>query len=179
MSLEKPETIYFLNLMKTITTNTLLLSAAIALSLVSCNKQDDVAPQNQNSSSEMRKTASAINNTKWEFSNYAINKITLTKEQEATIEFSNLMNNKMNVSGRSFINFYAGTVTIDDSKGVFTYFSGMTTLMGGDEATMKLESDFTSNLEKATYFETQGSQLTLYLGEKSNSKTERMLFIKK
>jgi heat shock protein HslJ len=162
--------------MKTIVKKTaLLLSSIVVLALSSCNKQDSVSPP----PSSMRQTASAINNSKWEFSNYTINKVTLKQEQQATIAFSNFVNNKIDVAGKSFLNFYGGTVTIDDVKGILTYSSGLTSLMAGDDTTMKLELDFIRNLEKSTYFEIQNSQLIIYLGDKNNSKTEKMVFFKK
>jgi heat shock protein HslJ len=111
--------------------------------------------------------------------NYSINKLPTSFEKMANIQFNNLITNSVQYSGKSFVNYYGGTLKIDEIKGlIIQENNGFSTKMASDESSMKAEYDYFANLAKTTYFEFSGDRLLLYLGDKTNSKTEIMTFIR-
>lgn len=163
------------------------LAISTAVSLSSCNDNKDIVPKQtvpasylKDNYAKMKQTIVGIENTKWQFDNYKTQKLSNKVVEKATLEISKASGDSFTISGTSFINFYSNTLKIDITKGLIVSKGiGMSTLMAGSEEGMKAEQNYQSNLEKATYFEVNGDKLLIYLGDKTNSQTEVMTFLKK
>ena len=153
---------------------TFVVLLAISLVLTSCSK----AVVSVSPAKAMAKTLTSINDTKWNFVNYSVNKLPTSFEKRANIEFKNLTANSVQYSGRNFVNYYGGTLKVDEAQGLVFQKNAFSTEMASDEASMKAEADFFTNLAKTKFFEISGDKLLLYLGDKTDSKTEVMNFVK-
>lgn len=156
---------------------TFVVLLATSLVLTSCSK----AVVSVSPAKAMAKTLTSINDTKWNFVNYSVNKLPASFEKRANIEFKNLTANSVQYSGRNFVNYYGGTLKVDEAQGLIIQEDankGFSTMMASDEASMKAEADFFTNLAKTKFFEISGDKLLLYLGDKTDSKTEVMHFMK-
>ncbi len=150
------------------------------LFLVSCNDTDVTPTDEKATYKAMATTLSNLSNTKWKFVNYSQNKLDATFEKQVTLQFDVLAENTIRYSGRNFVNYYGGLLKVDETKGLIikddNARGSFSTMMAGSEEAMKAEDGFFENLEKATYFEVNGSKLSLYLGDKTDKKTEVMEF---
>lgn len=155
------------------------LGLAIAsLSIFSC-KKEDVSPNDVSTIQAMAKTMNTLNDTKWDFVNYSKEKQPVKLDRKATLEFSEQTNNSINYWGQSFVNYYAGTFSVDNEKGlIIERGDAISTLMGADEASMEAETTYHTKLAKVTFFEVDGTTLKLYLGEKNDPSVEIMTFEK-
>lgn len=164
--------------------NTLILSMLLAgtLFFVSCSKADVTPTDEKATYKAMATTLSNLSNTKWKFVNYSHSKLAATFEKQVTLQFEALTENSIRYSGRNFVNYYGGLLKVDETKGLIikddSSMGSFSTLMAGPEEAMQAEDGFFKNLEKATYFEVNGSTLLLYLGDKNDKKTEVMEFAK-
>lgn len=103
---------------------------------------------------------------KWTFTEYLKDK-TVPADGEASIEFATSeTTDKLQVSGRAFVNFYNSTFTYNEAKSTIEIIEPVsTTKMAGTPEMMKAESNFLNNLKKVTKFSVEGTSLKLYVGE--------------
>jgi hypothetical protein len=150
---------------------------------ISCENNDDIENLNgiDLSTKLSTKALKSLDDTSWIFQNYTINKIDTRFEKIITLEFDTTTNDSMSFSDTNLINSYFGLFKVNEGLGLITENNQIgTTLVGSnDEEAMTVEGAYYGNITKATYFTIKDSQLYLYLGDTTDTKTEIMIFSKK
>jgi heat shock protein HslJ len=117
----------------------------------------------------------------WELTDFKKASLTPDLKNKATLTLTKRSEDLLQMSGRSFVNWYGGSFRLDETKGLIVSTGPMvSTEIGAAPELMEAETRHLYGLEKAIAFElTTSSQLKLYLGEKTSESTEVMIFNRK
>lgn len=158
----------------------LFLPFLVLIALVACDNDNDtdIASGKNLATSLKAESLSSLSTTSWSFTNYVAQKMPENLENKITLVFTELSGQNLSYGGKSLVNNYAGTFTVEEGTGLITKANeGLSTLVASDdELAMQTEQDYYKNLSRATYFEIKDSTLTLYLGNTAEPDTEKMLF---
>jgi hypothetical protein len=150
---------------------------------ISCENNDNIENLNgvDLSTKLSTKALKSLDDTSWIFQNYTINKIDTRFENKITLKFETTTNDSMSFGGRSLVNGYFGLFKVNEGLGLITENNQIwrTLIASIDEEAMTVEGAYYVNITKATYFTIKDSQLYLYLGNTTDTKTEIMIFSKK
>lgn len=155
---------------------TIFIFSIVAVLSFSCTNEDesaqtvDLVP--------LQTTMAALENSAWTLTNYKNNPFEAAFENVIQINFETIAEDQIRFNGRSTVNYYVGTFTINQTQGsLFHTNETATTLIAGtNPRDNEIETSYYDQLSKVSYFELKDNQLWIYLGNKENTATEVMLF---
>ncbi|QHV96724.1 META domain-containing protein [Spirosoma endbachense] len=159
-----------------------LLAVLVGLCSFSCTKTpvDSDNPTPSAGLQAMRASFGSLAG-EWVLTNYKNQPLAPTLQNRATLVLKKQTDETLEAGGRSFVNYYGGSFSLDESKGLVISTNGLiSTKMAGSAEDMQAETTYYNNLEKAIYFELANTgQLLLYIGPKGDASTEVLYFSKK
>lgn len=159
-----------------------LLSTVVGLALMGCT-QNQVDPADQAPSATIQAMRASFGSLEgnWLLSNYKHSPLPASQQNRATLVLTKQADDALQLGGRSFINHYGGSFSLDETKGLLVSTDPLiSTKMGGSTEDMQAEITYYNLLTKVTYFElTSDGQLVLYTGPKEARDTEVLYFTKK
>ena len=160
-----------------------ILTILIVFGCIACDSQKDVSDQSSIDLSTKLTSSSLklLDGTNWVFTNYAKNQTNPEYANEITLLFGTTTNEEIRYSGKSIVNLYGGTFTVEKESGLLLHNEdGITTLIGTENQQLAtLEVEYYSSINKAKFFIIKDNILRIYLGDISNEDTEILIYRKK
>lgn len=157
-----------------------LFAGIVCLGFFTCGTTATVDPDSPAPATSLQTMRSSFGSLEgdWVLTNYKNNPLPTALQNRATLVLKKENTDRLDVGGRSFINHYGGSFSLDETKGLVVSTDGLfSTKMGGSPEAMQAENAYYAHLEKATYFElADNGQLLLYAGPKDDTRTEVLYF---
>jgi hypothetical protein len=163
-----------------------LATLFLFLLLTACHQEKPVTPSRDRQPpdpaqySTMRISFHSLEG-EWLLTNYKLKPLPQDLQNQATLILKKQTDERMQIGGRSFVNLYGGSFSLDETKGLLVSAEPvMQTLIGGSPQQMEAEGRHLNDLEKVQYFEIDSDgRLNLYIGKKDHPATEVMICTKK
>ncbi|GAB2791751.1 hypothetical protein GCM10027275_40750 [Rhabdobacter roseus] len=154
--------------------------AGLVLFLSSCQDKEPTPSAMSPERIQAMRTSFQTLEGQWVLKNFEKNPLPSSLENKATLIFEKQSDNTYQLGGRSFVNWFGGTFTLDEEKGLLVAHNNViSTLIGGPPAESQAESRYYEALQKAQFFElTDNGTLKIYAGEPGKASTEVMIFVK-